>query len=74
MVETNVVIMKQMRPENPSVFIPGMVVFGVVTWVLIGLLFSDDSVEQAISGAGMGFLLSLIFILERWIQRRKKGG
>ena len=62
--------MKTMRPENPSIFIPGMIVFGMVTWLLVGLLFSDDPVDQVVSGAQTGFLLSLVFILERWMRRR----
>ena len=62
--------MKAMRPETPSIFIPGMIVFGMVTWLLVGLLFSDTPADRVVSGAQTGFLLSLVFILERWIRQR----
>lgn len=53
--------MKKMRPEKPSVFVPGMVILSAVVWVTIGVLFfGERPVNQAVSGARCGFFLSLI--------------
>ncbi|MFH5797022.1 hypothetical protein [Haladaptatus sp. CMAA 1911] len=64
--------MRKIRPENPSVFIPGMVVLSAVVWVIIGvLLFGERPADQAVSGAGCGFFLSLIYIFDHWRKRRR---
>ncbi len=65
--------MKKMRPEKPSVFVPGMIILSAVAWVTIGVLFfGERPVNQAVSGARCGFFLSLIYVFDRW--RKRRGG
>lgn len=64
--------MKKMRPEKPSVFVPGMVLLSAVVWVVFGVLcFGERPANQAVSGAGCGFFLALIYVFDRWRKRRR---